>query len=151
MKKLLEPIHKWQKMSESTHASLHYVYPRWIQLHAHLMEFSDPANFCFVDDIRAYLTRKDSHGFEFRLKRQVQDVHILAYILDPNNYSKWKDIIPTNQERVTEFLSKYSGSEVLEAFFYYVNQEEGFHTTKQCWKHVNNPKLFWNLSASISS
>ena len=28
MKRLLEPIHKWQKMSESTHTLLHYIYER---------------------------------------------------------------------------------------------------------------------------
>jgi hypothetical protein len=150
MERLLEPIHNWQKASESTHANLHYVYQRWINLHAHLLQFSDPTKFAFAEDIRAYLERIGKHGFEFRLKRQVQDVHLLAYILNPSNQYQWSQFSETNQERVTNYISSYGGADVLIAFFEYISMELGFHSTKSCWAHTNNSKLFWNLAVSIS-
>jgi hypothetical protein len=145
MKRLLQPIHELQVMSESTHANLHFVYERWMKIKAHLVELSDPNKFYFARDIQAYLNRQGKHGFQFRFERQVQDIHLLAYILAPHNRTNYEGMDAKSKERIHSTIEGMGGAELLEAFFEYTTQEGAFHTTKTCWNHVDNPKLFWNL------
>lgn len=51
---LLKPIHEMQKALEDNHATISYVYPRWIKLEAHLKKIAS-SNGLFALDIKAYL------------------------------------------------------------------------------------------------
>lgn len=79
----------------------------------------------------------------------MQDIHILAFMLNPYNSSRWEDVISSNKERVIDFLENYGGEKVLEAFFSYVSQEDSFHSSKSFWEYKSKPKLFWNMVVSL--
>jgi len=142
LKNLLEPIHEAQKMSESTHSSLDKVYPRWLQIHTHLDEISKEGSSPWAHEVKAYMTRRAS-GWNERLEKQVVAVHLVAYILNPENRSAWSVLAGNQQQKVIDWLDLYGGSEILEQFYDYLDQENNFHPAQPQWKFTDKVKLFW--------
>jgi hypothetical protein len=151
MRDLFEVIYEKQKMSESTHSTVGMVYPRWMEIRAHLEKFANPIHFAFAHDIQKYLDRT-TNGWNSRFKRQVQVHHLLAYLLSPKNRTGFDQFSQSSQQRVSEFLDEYGGSETVNTFIDYIYQDGKFHPANYCWKHIENEKTFWRLSVSnISS
>ncbi len=146
---VLEPIYTAQKMAESTHSSLQHIWPRWIEINAHLTRISMPATNSWSHEVRAYLDRGKA-GFKERMAKQVLPIHKVAYILHPLNHIQWSQFNGINKTQVTEFLDSYSGTEALEQFYDYLDEKEAFHTSKNIWKKQANLKLFWRLAVRLS-
>jgi hypothetical protein len=49
---------------------------------------------------------------------------------------------------VINFLSENGHDKLMEEFFHYINQTDGFYTEMKCWTKVNNPWLFWQMQVS---
>lgn len=145
---VLEPIHTAQKMAESTHSFLQHIWPRWIDIKAHLNAIALPAVNSWSYEIKAYLDRGKC-GFKERIAKQLLPIHKVAYIVHPSNHSQWSHFNGINKSQVTEFLDTYTGTTVLEQFYDYLDEKEAFHTSKKIWTKTDNPKLFWRLAVRL--
>jgi hypothetical protein len=52
--KLLKPIHSFQKMLEDNHATVSYIYLRWLKLEEHLKRTANSKSL-FATDVKSYL------------------------------------------------------------------------------------------------
>jgi hypothetical protein len=81
-----------QLMSESSHSTLEKVFTRWRDLMNHLHKQSQPGESLFQEEVLAYIELRGTRaGFTRRIKRQLQPIHILAYILHPEHREDWDE------------------------------------------------------------
>lgn len=91
VKKVLQSIHEQQKMSESNRAHLGYVVSRWKRIELHLRGSLSRINYSYADKIRAiFISDVNAKGYSThlwndRFNKQVTDIHLAAYYLDPAN------------------------------------------------------------------
>jgi hypothetical protein len=113
----------------------------------HLHKQSQPGESLFQEEVLAYIElRENRGGFTRRIKRQLQPIHILAYILHPEHRADWDEaFLPQYKNAVIEFLEDYAGEDtdkVLEHFFAYLHQTGPFQAMNACWRHTSNPSTF---------
>jgi hypothetical protein len=124
---IIQPIHEAQKMSESNHATLGKVLPRWQNLQKELLEMIG-----LVPELEDFIISSDPDflsPFDSRQNIQTLPIHIVAYFLDPQNlkvvmedkhrdvFFKWLDThIPLINQAKTRG-----------AFFAFRTQKDGFN------------------------
>jgi hypothetical protein len=147
--KLMSPIAEFQKMSESDHATLDKVLPRWMKLADHMLHQSQDGASPFAHEVKAYMTREKS-GWKERVDKQLQSCHYMANVLQPEKREDWnKFYLPSWKNQVIDFLSENGDDKLMEEFFHYVNQTDVFHTEMKCWTKVKKPSLFWYIQVSL--
>jgi len=146
---VLEPLDKAIKKSESDTATLQYVIPMWKDCRRHLQRI---------------LTRRpeivdyqewETQTFKPRFLRQTEDIHIIAYLLNP--ITAGDDDIPFHTAiEITSILHKFfkrqgidnqnGMGQTLELRY----REERFHHGHFIWEYKHNMRTFWKVARSIA-
>jgi Protein of unknown function (DUF 659)/hAT family C-terminal dimerisation region len=136
---ILTPIHHAQFESEADNAHLGLVRARWTQIESHLTTCKALSTFDFTPLIEKY--RK-------RYKRQVIDIHHLAYWLCPTNVliDRFKpDELTTVLATLRRFISVDLWADVELSFLHYYQRQGLFAETNTNWDRKNDIQLFWLL------
>ena len=148
---LLGPIHNLQKMSEDNHATVSYVYPRWLKLEEHLKRTANSKSL-FAADVKSYLTTIPIEGIKLtginkknwtrRREKQLFPLHRIAYFLNPLNSkvdltdSELKEIDTAFKQHILDY------TQALSSFFDFRNHEGSFANRVVAWGYKKQPKLF---------
>jgi hypothetical protein len=138
-KELLEPIDEAIRMSESDKAHLGHVLPRWAEIMSHLKR-----SVTSFPGLHEYL--EFNGGFNTRYHRQVKPIHIIATYLDPKH---WELPMGADTEhQIYQFIDKYTNTEDEATaarceFLSFRSQLPPFESTRYCWKHSTDPRMFW--------
>lgn len=143
LREILKPLDEAVRMSESDHAGLETVLPRWDSILQHLALHAKN-----IPELTTFL--EPNHGFSERYKRQVDPIHIVAFYLTPNN--RELNMTSTYRSQLFQFFNDYSRSNeeakgLREEYCYYVTQHSPFDAFDPCWEHVNEPTVFWLLAS----
>jgi hAT family C-terminal dimerisation region len=137
--KILNPIDEAIKMSESDKANLHYVVSRWKKLWKHLDQHKTIS----------------AEAFEKRFKRQTNDCHLMAYLLNPATVGDNMNEIPGYQdinwhERAYAFFVHHQIEPVsaLKELDEFREKTGRFYSKLWCWQLAEDASVFWN-SATI--
>jgi hypothetical protein len=150
---ILEPISELQKASESNHASITYVYPRWMKIKEHLQQIAGSAANLFAKAISGYLINTNPKGrtWKIRIKKQLLSLHTLAYFLTPLN--RLKPMNSTIQDQVNKILKHYAkpGQEraLIQEFSDYRMQRGEFRASGGNWEYADDPLLYWMQQVSV--
>jgi hypothetical protein len=115
LEQLLEPIHTYQKMSESNHSILGKVYPRWMAINAHFQIYRVQGSGPWWEQVNDYCIRIGKGGWTARMEAQLQPIHLVAYMLLPENHG----IILTNSfaAQVDAFILERLGIQGFHEFY----------------------------------
>jgi hypothetical protein len=135
--KILDPINEAIKMSESDKANLHYVIPRWKRLWKHL------------DQHQAI----SMEAFEKRFKRQTNDCHLMAYLLNPATVGD--DEIPGYinwHERAYAFFvhRQIEPVSALKELNEFRGKTRRFYPKLWCWELAKDAGVFWNSATTLA-
>jgi hypothetical protein len=137
--KILAPLDESIKMSESDSSCIHYVIPRWKRLQEHLQQY----------DVIS------KEAFEKRFKRQTNDCHIMAYLLNPNTIGD--NSIPGFEEgdwrqRAYAFFVHHRVDPIpaMKELEEFRTKTGRFNPSFWCWTLSESPATFW-ANASPSS
>jgi hypothetical protein len=135
--KILDPINEAIKMSESDKANLHYVIPRWKRLWKHL------------DQHQAI----SMEAFEKRFKRQTNDCHLMAYLLNPATVGD--DEIPGYinwHERAYAFFvhRQIEPVSALKELNEFRGKTGRFYPKLWCWELAKDAGVFWNSATTLA-
>jgi len=139
---ILKPIDDAISMSEDVKSNIGKVINRWRLIETHLQSH---INSEFGVEIRTLLTS----AFPNRINRQFEDVHWMAFYLDPNNASATLE--GRSQERVHEAIRRYCKKDPDEAIrqFSAFRGGDGIFYEASCWKYRGEPKAFWQVQVDI--
>lgn len=139
---ILKPINEAISMSEDVKSDIGKVINRWRQLEIHLQS---QCNSEFGVEIRTLLTSV----FPNRINRQFEDIHWVAFYLDPINASI--SLEGKLQERVHETIQRYCRKDPDEAIrqFSAFRGGDGVFYEASCWKYKEEPKAFWQVQVNI--
>ncbi len=136
---ILSPLDESIKMSESDRSNIHYVIPRWKRLQQHL-------------ELHNVISKE---AFEKRFKRQTNDCHIIAYLLNPNTVGD--NDIPGFQEgewrqRAYAFFVHHRVDPIpaMKELEEFRTKTGRFNPLFWCWTLSESPATFWT-NASPSS
>jgi hypothetical protein len=124
---IIQPIHEAQKMSESNHATLRKVLPRWQNLRKELLEMIS-----LVPELKDFIISSDPDllsPFDSRQNIQTLPIHIVAYFLDPQNLK----IVIEDKHRDVFFkwlnthIPLINQAKTQGAFFAFRTQKDGFN------------------------
>lgn len=108
---ILKPLHDCQVMSESGDAHLGYVVKRWKTIELHLQSLRNRVGFQRSHEVdNIFLPRQTTSGrqvkpvWNMQYDKQVIDIHVMAYHLDPNNIH---DAIRTDLNVINRFLAHH--------------------------------------------
>jgi hypothetical protein len=146
---VLEPLDEAIKKSESDNATLQYVIPMWKDCRRHLQRILTRR-----PDVVDY-QEWETQVLKPRFLRQTDDIHIVAYLLNPTTTGD--DDIPFHTAmEVTHILhtffkkqginNEHGMGQILE--FRY--REERFHNGHFIWDYKNNMRIFWKAARSIA-
>jgi len=135
---VLAPIDEAIKMSEADLAGIHHVIPRWKQLRR-LLQIGDVFSM---------------EAFNQRFRRQTNDCHLMAYLLNPNTVSD--DEIPTYsekdwRERAYAFFVHHglNGPAAIRELNDFRKKARNFVPFSWIWS-LDDPKEFWENAASLA-
>jgi hypothetical protein len=157
---IIRPISESQKMSESSSASVAYVFERWLKTVSHLNNVVNSSNH-FADAIQRYKFdpawvptrghtpghfREDKKSLEaLRLDQQLTPIHVLAYFLVPDNYEQI--LLPKYRDQIYEAIKQYCPNydECFNQFLRFREHSGEFHVSAApiTYSRVHNPKDFW--------
>jgi hypothetical protein len=150
--RLLEPLHTHQKMSESNHATLPKVFPTWMAINSHFQAMRQPGSGPFWQDIEAYCQRQGKGGWTHRMDKQLQPIHIAAYILTPVHAEAFETLYRPYQDALNTYIIDHIGDEGFQHFQDYLHKEGEFNPTRACWtRFTEKPKPFWQSIVCIQS
>ncbi len=138
---ILGPIHDRQALSEVDSAFLPAVTPSWLAIRKHLADLPQ-------DRLQAPVKTILNSVWEARYKKQVMDIHAVAWALHPMQYAQpitvaLRDAVMTVFRQ--QFQDAKTLSEALSQFYAFRGQQGGFRRDNYCWKIIENPILFWQL------
>ena len=126
-------------MSESDKANLHYVIPRWKRLWKHL------------DHYKAISTE----AFKKRFKRQTNDCHLMAYLLNPATVGD--DKIPGYQntdwyQHAYAFFVHHRIKPIpaLKELDEFRGKTGRFYSKLWCWELAEDASVFWNSATTLA-
>lgn len=139
LQELLKPLDEAITMSESNKAHLGKVVPRWASILSHLNTMKDD-----FPDLQQFLSPEGE--FFTRFKRQVGPLHRIAFYLDPINNKT--PIDAECETQIYQFFRDFSATEweadaLMDEFADYRLDQNGYETTRYCWKWKNSPRDFW--------
>lgn len=139
----LEPIHKEQKKSEATEATLGDVVPRWLRIKQELQQ-----NVPLIPALEEFI----SDRYAKRRKLQVRPIHTVAMFLLPVNRTKL--FTPEVDQAIMQLLwSKCTSSTekttVHKSFHAFRSKRDGFEMST-AWIHLHDPSAFWQSFLSVS-
>jgi Protein of unknown function (DUF 659) len=128
LKSIIEPIHNALIESEGENAHLSLVRGRWAKLYLHFKKAAALLTVNFKPILDKY---------DIRYKRQVVDLHHLAYWLYPANVvahrfesNEMQRMLKTLKKLIPSYL--WPTVEIL--FFYYYNKQGAFDETNEFWR-----------------
>jgi hypothetical protein len=138
---ILRPIHKLQIQSESSRGHLGHVLPRWKTIREALA--SHAASSALLE------------LFDKRFKQQIDDIHVLAYHLDPVNAGV---AVGTEMRECFNTMRTYTSRETYLAikgeFLNFKKQRDVFakQAYADLWEEeiVSRPKDFWEMAECVS-
>jgi hypothetical protein len=143
LKDVLEPLDNQVRMAESTNAHIGTVLKRWKTVEELLKTQVN-----HLPELENFIT---TH-FHPRFKRQVLDIHWVAYYLLPDNVN-----LPMDAEGVQGIIRFFdrqpfdSKNQPILADFLSFRAKDGiFAPTGACWSQANDPLRFWQLQAMFS-
>lgn len=139
---ILSPISEAQKMSESNHAGVGYVYERWEGLRKTLWAMSNGIN-SHARDLQEYMRPNNVDGWKYRYNRQVRPIHVAAFVLDPANQGSIWDVPSAEEARLVKWL-KAQGNEVYESYLDYSSSMGVFGATEDTTK----AKVYWQTKVN---
>lgn len=147
---ILKPIHDIQYSSEKDGYKLHHVVRGWKQIRTHLNIWSIDTD----QDVEVQLM--DERVFIPRYRKQVMDIHVVAYLLHPPNYLVTNSCLTLESHfpRVLiRFFRQYEVDHLmgLSQFFAFRAQKGDFSQDSPCWACISEPVLFWQVSLCILS
>lgn len=156
LSQLFETISNHLKQAESSSASIAGVYPRWLQIQAHIQQFSNVET-SFQEDIRTYLD--SPNGWSRRKTKQLLPIHFAAYLLDPRSVEAAAN---TDSETAAEYfeifiqnhLQDHSKLAVRRQFLRYRSKTDMFAPSKLSWiywRDSNNYQDFWLASMTCGA
>jgi hypothetical protein len=142
LERILQPIHEVQKKSEGENQHLGKVYSWWHKIITKWDEISAgmPEEKPLIESLKAILTK--------RLSKQVGDLEMLAWALDPVNSKKplSPGLVPRLQHQLKKYLDKQA-ARAIDQFWSYRDHKGDWngHGAYNPWtpEEVSNPKSFW--------
>ena len=139
---LMEPIYKAQVILEDGKLTLSYVYSQWIEITTHLQKTANSCN-TFAQLVKSFLENNNGKTWKARVDRQITDIHIAAYFLQPSNYNK-----PINQGQLNQIWKLFKHhftdyNKQFRIFLDFQHQRGLFHPGSKSWDMVHDPILFW--------
>ena len=140
---VLEPIDNVLRQSESDHAHLGTVIPRWISIESLLKQYTPQ-----LPELESFC---NLHFYQ-RFTQQSLNLHWAAHFLMPTNAKE--TLTPKTQRRVFHFfqeMGKNSSASIMRAeFLSFRNKTSCFSANADCWEDVENPLLFWQIQATFA-
>lgn len=136
---LLTPLHDAQIESEADTSHLGLIRTRWLSIQQHLKNCSAISMTSFEPILEK---------FDKRYKRQVVDIHHLAFWLCPANIPITRfqnDEMTKILATLRGFISPLEWPAIQISFLHYYNQQGIFVGTNESWLHKDDTELFWLL------
>jgi len=140
----LAPIDNAIKISESNRTTIGDVIPRWRNIRNHLIELSKSPEALENTDIACIIDRT----FEPRYKTQIEDLHVVAYLLNPRHAGdvdlpyytepQWRNILHYFfvKQRVNYIAA-------MEQFNEFWRKEGRFNRGLPVWQYAERKEVFW--------
>lgn len=145
---ILKPIHDIQYGSEKDGYKLHHVIRGWKQIRVHL-------NLWSIDtDQDAEIQLLDERVFIPRYRKQVMDVHVVAYLFHPSNHQVTDACLTLETHFAGVLIRFFKQYEVdhlmgLSQFYAFRAQKGDFNPESPCWACISEPVLFWQVCSLI--
>ena len=147
VKKILNPIHKLQYMSEAEGYKLYTVTNNWNIIRSHLYSMAEEES-----DSEADLYHIAHVVWEDRYLSQITELHVVASLLLPQNRTI-KVVGVTTEHAFSSimhrFFARYLNAEdsivAMRQWLAFRDQEDEFHANSECWTYQMTPELFWNF------
>ena len=152
VKKVMDPIHQFQYMSEAEEHKLYTIANTWNKIRSHL--YSMAAN----EDDETDLNHIAQVIWEDRYLSQITELHVVAALLLPQNHaikvlgvSTEPTFAPLMHRFFNQHLTSAEAATAMKQWLAFRDQEDGFHTSSECWTYQMDPELFWTFSRNFAS
>ncbi len=141
---ILQPIHDIQYSSEKDGYKLHHVIQGWKQIRVHL-------NLWSIDtDPYAKIQLVDERVFILRYRKQMMDIHVVAYLFHPSNHQFTDACFNLEAHFAGVLICFFKQYEVdhligLSQFYAFRAQKRDFNPESPCLACISEPVLIWQV------